>query len=207
MLPRSPATRLQALSRPRRRGVTSCECDESYRVHAVLGSGGMATVYLATTGARLGNRRFCALKVLHDKLNEQGHYSSMFLNEARIASEIAHPHVCGVFDYGCINGQAYLAMDFVQGKSLADLGQACAKSDDPVEHARLVARVLADTCERAQRHSRVRHHRRRAAERRASRHQSGQPHLGLRRLRQGDRLWLGQGGEPRREDAVWYSER
>jgi serine/threonine-protein kinase len=87
------------------------------------------------------------LKVLHDKLSEQGHYSSMFLNEARIASEIAHPHVCGVFDYGCVNGQAYLAMDFVQGKSLAALGQACAKSDDPVEHALRVARILADTCE------------------------------------------------------------
>jgi serine/threonine protein kinase len=107
----------------------------------------MATVYLATGGARLGNRRWCALKVLHDKLNEHEQYLSMFLNEARIASEIAHPHVCGVFDYGCINGQAYLAMDFLQGKSLASLGQVCTEADDPTEHARRIARILADTCE------------------------------------------------------------
>jgi serine/threonine-protein kinase len=117
-----------------------------YRPHAVLGAGGMATVYLAAGGARLGNRRWCALKVLHEKLNDREHYLSMFLNEARIASEICHPHVCSVFDYGCVNGQAYLAMDFVHGKSLASVGRAC-ENDDLEQHALRMARILADTCE------------------------------------------------------------
>jgi serine/threonine-protein kinase len=107
----------------------------------------MATVYLATTGSRLGARRWCALKVLHDKLSDQEQYSSMFFNEARIASEIAHPHVCNVFDYGSSNGQAYLAMDFLQGKSLANVAQACAGEDDLALHAARVARILADICE------------------------------------------------------------
>jgi eukaryotic-like serine/threonine-protein kinase len=118
----------------------------AYRPQSVLGAGGMATVYLAAGGARLGSRRWCALKVLHEKLNDREHYLSMFLNEARIASEICHPHVCSVFDYGCINGQAYLAMDFLHGKSLASVGRACSKAD-PEQHALRVARILTDTCE------------------------------------------------------------
>jgi serine/threonine protein kinase len=107
----------------------------------------MATVYLATGGAQLGNRRWCALKVLHDQLNDRDNYLSMFFNEARIASEISHPHVCSVFDYGCVNGQAYLAMDYLRGKSLAALSRACGAIEDPERHALRVARILADACE------------------------------------------------------------
>jgi serine/threonine protein kinase len=118
-----------------------------YRPHGVLGTGGMATVYLASGGAQLGNRRWCALKVLHDQLNERENYRSMFFNEARIASEISHPHVCGVFDYGCIKGHAYLAMDYLRGKSLAAVSRACSEIADPKLHALRVARILADACE------------------------------------------------------------
>lgn len=118
-----------------------------YRPYTTLGSGGMATVYLASGAGKLGTRRCCALKVLHQKLSNSETYLSMFLNEARIASEISHPHVCSVFDYGCVKGQAYLAMDFLAGKSLASLSQACGEIADPELHARRIARILADACE------------------------------------------------------------
>lgn len=126
-------------SRPRRIG--------QYRPQELLGSGGMAAVYLATGSGRLGARRCCALKVLHDKLSDREVYLDMFLNEARIASEISHPHVCNVFDYGCSNGQPYLAMDYLLGKSLADLSRAWGEYLEPAPHARRMARILADTCE------------------------------------------------------------
>jgi serine/threonine-protein kinase len=107
----------------------------------------MATVYLASGGAQLGNRRFCALKLLHDKLGERDNYLSMFFNEARIASEISHPHVCGVFDYGSVGSQTYLAMDYVRGKSLAAVSRALGEIVDPKRHAARIARILADACE------------------------------------------------------------
>jgi eukaryotic-like serine/threonine-protein kinase len=135
----SPTPTRRHPARPRRMG--------AYRAHGVLGAGGMATVYLATGGARFGNRRWCALKVLHEKLSDREQYLNMFLNEARVASEIAHPHVCSVFDYGCVDGQPYLAMDYLHGKSLASVGQACATGVEPELHALRVARILADTCE------------------------------------------------------------
>jgi len=118
-----------------------------YRPQSVLGSGGMATVYLATGAAQLGHRRWCALKVLHPKLCARANYLDMFFNEARIASEISHPHVCGVFDYGTIDGQAYLAMDYVRGKSLSAIAHAREKIENPAEHARRLARLVADACE------------------------------------------------------------
>ncbi|HEY4105854.1 MAG TPA: serine/threonine-protein kinase [Polyangiaceae bacterium] len=118
-----------------------------YRPHALLGSGGMATVYLASGGAQLGSRRCCALKLLHDKLGERDNYLNMFFNEARIASEIGHPHVCSVFDYGSVGSQTYLAMDYVRGKSLAAVSRALAEIADPKRHATRIARVLADACE------------------------------------------------------------
>src|SRR6187402_3420683 len=97
----TPLSSRRSASRPRRIA--------QYRPQAVLGSGGMATVYLATGSGRLGARRCCALKVLHEKLSDREVYLDMFLNEARIASEITHPHVCNVFDYGCFDGHPYLA--------------------------------------------------------------------------------------------------
>jgi len=118
-----------------------------YRPQGVLGSGGMATVYWATGGAQLGMRRVCALKVLHENLTDCDNYLAMFFNEAKIASEITHPHVCGVFDYGATGGQVYLAMDYVRGKSLSAIFRACEQIPDPQAHAQRSARILADACE------------------------------------------------------------
>jgi len=135
----TPSQTLREPPRPQRIG--------PYRPHGVLGAGGMATVYWATGGAQLGTRRVCALKVLRDNLSEDENYLNMFFNEAKIASEIAHPHVCGVFDYGSAGGHAYLAMEYVRGKSLAAIFRTWGEISDPQLHAQRIARVLADACE------------------------------------------------------------
>ncbi len=135
----SPSLTLRDSPRPLRVG--------PYRPHGELGAGGMATVYWATGGAQLGMRRVCALKVLHDKLTSRENYLAMFFNEAKIASEITHPHVCGVFDYGTAGDKAYLAMDYVRGKSLAAISRAWGDLVDPQLHAQRIARIIADACE------------------------------------------------------------
>src|SRR5690606_25450823 len=68
-----------------------------YAIERILGSGGMATVYLARhieIGARL------AIKVLHEELSAVPMAAEHFLNEARGMSRIQHPHVVAVSDYG-----------------------------------------------------------------------------------------------------------
>jgi predicted Ser/Thr protein kinase len=86
-----------------------------YRVERLLGSGGMGTVYKAFDPT-LG--RYVALKFLHR--NDEDH-TQRFLREARAQARIAHPHVCQVHEVGEVEGRPYIAMQFIDGRSLGDL--------------------------------------------------------------------------------------
>jgi serine/threonine protein kinase len=118
-----------------------------YRPRKVLGRGGMATVYLAEGGPRSTARGLFALKVPHASLSAQPSYVQMFLREAELASQIDHPHVCRVFAYGRQKGVAYLAMEYLRGRSLAWILKRLGKVRDPARHGAIAARLLADACE------------------------------------------------------------
>src|SRR5215471_19530652 len=84
-----------------------------YRLIFELASGGMATVYLALADARAGAHRLVAVKRLHRHLVDDSNYRTMFLDEARLASQIRHPNVCAVFDYGDHGGSPYIVMEYL----------------------------------------------------------------------------------------------
>ncbi len=88
-----------------------------YRVLERIGSGGMGLVYKAED---LRLHRFVALKFLDDTL---GHRPSLKLvqQEAQAASTLNHPNICTVYDIGEENGQAFLAMEFLEGSTLHEL--------------------------------------------------------------------------------------
>src|SRR3954468_22460083 len=86
-----------------------------YQVERLLGSGGMGTVYKAFDPS-LG--RYVALKFLHR--NDDDH-TQRFLREARAQARIAHPHVCQVHEVGEVEGRPYIAMQYIDGRSLGDL--------------------------------------------------------------------------------------
>ncbi|HEX3552104.1 MAG TPA: protein kinase [Thermoanaerobaculia bacterium] len=86
-----------------------------YNVERLLGAGGMGTVYKAFDPA-LG--RYVALKFLHR--NDDDH-TERFLREARAQARIAHPHVCQVHEVGEVEGRPYIAMQYVDGRSLGEL--------------------------------------------------------------------------------------
>ena len=71
----------------------------------------MGRIYLARTVGPVGFDKLVALKCIHPDLSSQGAFVEMFFDEARIAARIAHPNVCGVFDFGEADGRYYLAMD------------------------------------------------------------------------------------------------
>ncbi|MGF6633670.1 serine/threonine-protein kinase [Paraburkholderia sp. MM6662-R1] len=96
-----------------------------YRVERVLGRGAMGTVYLATDPHI---QREVALKTIRTpSLNDgQGtaepsgaELTARFLNEARAAGRLVHPHIVGVFDYGEAQGVAFIALEYVRGENLA----------------------------------------------------------------------------------------
>ncbi|MEE6138794.1 sensor domain-containing protein [Mycobacterium sp. 050128] len=84
-----------------------------YRVQAVLGSGGMGTVYLAADPAL---PRRVALKVLSAELSRDRDFRARFIREADTAAALAHPQIVSVYTRGQTDeGQLWIAMQFVDG--------------------------------------------------------------------------------------------
>ncbi|MDP4691005.1 MAG: Stk1 family PASTA domain-containing Ser/Thr kinase [Candidatus Nanopelagicales bacterium] len=92
--------------------------DGRYRVVSRIARGGMATVYEAVD-TRLD--RTVALKMMSTALAEDPGFVTRFRREARAAAQLSHPHVVGVFDQGEADGLPYLAMEYVQGRTLRDV--------------------------------------------------------------------------------------
>jgi len=89
-----------------------------YRLRAVLGRGGMSTVYQAEN-PRLGN--VIALKVLAPELANDDVFRTRFLEESRIAAAMNHPHVIPIHDMGSTDGLLYIAMRCVSGTDLRQM--------------------------------------------------------------------------------------
>ena len=87
---------------------------DRYRVERELGSGGMATVYLARD---LKHDRDVAVKVLRPELAAMLG-ADRFLNEIRISARLDHPHILTLIDSGSADGFLYYVMPFVRGESL-----------------------------------------------------------------------------------------
>jgi tetratricopeptide (TPR) repeat protein/predicted Ser/Thr protein kinase len=91
-----------------------------YRVIEKIGEGGMGVVYVAEDTV-LGRR--VAIKTLTIKpgQNEQ-HFRTRFLREARAVSALSHPHIATIHDYGeTKEGEPYIVMELVKGQTLGDL--------------------------------------------------------------------------------------
>ena len=86
-----------------------------YRVLQLLGGGGMGVVY---KGEDTRLHRFVALKFLPDSLTRNRQSLIRFDREARAASALDHPNICGIHDVGVENGMAFLALEYLEGKTL-----------------------------------------------------------------------------------------
>jgi serine/threonine-protein kinase len=90
---------------------------DRYRVVSKIGDGGMGQVFLAE---HVRMKRRCAVKIMRPQLMSDPVAVVRFNREAENASQISHPNVCAVYDFGeTPTGLIYLAMEFIDGASLA----------------------------------------------------------------------------------------
>jgi serine/threonine-protein kinase len=93
--------------------------DGKYQLVEIAGEGGMATVYKAFVRGAAGFQRMVAVKHVRPEFRALKNYVDMFIEEARVGSDLAHPNIVQVYDFVIENGQYYLIMEWVEGIDLA----------------------------------------------------------------------------------------
>ncbi len=114
-----------------------------YRILAVLGEGGMGTVYLAEDRS-LG--RQVAIKVLHEEMQTDETARKRFLREAKSAAALDHPFICKVYEVGGDRDRVYIAMEYLEGVTVQD---RLRQGPMPLGEALRIASEIAEALEEA----------------------------------------------------------
>jgi serine/threonine-protein kinase len=124
----------------------------AYEVLAEVGQGGMGAVFKAR---QLSIGRLVALKVLPQRLAQNAEFRERFLCEARAAARLNHPNIVHVYDTGSAGGYSFIAMEFVEGRSAAQL--LAERGPLPERGALRIARDVAAALDHAHRRGGIIH--------------------------------------------------
>ncbi len=116
-----------------------------YTLVAKLATGGMAEIFLARLQGAGGFEKLVCIKRILPQYAKDPQFVAMFLAEAKIAAQISHPNVCAVFELGEIDGQYFIAMEYLEGVPLACFRRKDLYAGEP--EVRLVAGLGLQACE------------------------------------------------------------
>ena len=115
--------------------------DGRYRIQRKLGAGGMADVYLAED-QELGRR--VAIKILNSRHGNDDQFIERFRREAKNAAALNHPNIVSIYDRGEAEDTYYIAMEFLDGRTLKELivSRGAAPINVAIEYARQILSAL-----------------------------------------------------------------
>jgi serine/threonine-protein kinase len=115
-----------------------------YRIIALLGQGGMASVFLSVVPGPMGVNKLLVVKLLREELSQDEDFVAMFLNEARLAARLNHANVVQTYEVGVEDRQHFLAMDYLDGQPLHAVLRKAGRGGVPLDvHVRILADVLS----------------------------------------------------------------
>jgi eukaryotic-like serine/threonine-protein kinase len=94
-----------------------------YELVSRLAVGGMAELYLARTVGIPGFEKYLVIKRILRERTQDPEFVRMFIDEARVAATLDHPNVVHIYDVGCIDGDYFIAMEYISGRNLGDVQQ------------------------------------------------------------------------------------
>ena len=111
-----------------------------YKILSRLGAGGMGVVYEAED-TRLGRK--VAIKFLPDEATADAEAVQRFHREARVVSNLNHPHICTLFDIGTYDNKQFMVMELLDGQSLKDrIARSALRLDEVIELGSQLADAL-----------------------------------------------------------------
>jgi serine/threonine protein kinase len=117
-----------------------------YVVEAPLARGGMGEVWLASALGPGGFKKRVVIKTILPGLLDKPGYVEMLVKEASLAARLNHPNVVQVFDLGCIGGLYYIAMEYLSGRSLAQMLRRANQMSERLSIPVLIS-MFAATCD------------------------------------------------------------
>jgi tRNA A-37 threonylcarbamoyl transferase component Bud32 len=120
-----------------------------YELLARLATGGMGEVFLARLEGAAGFEKLYAIKRVLPHLANDERFRKMLVTEAQIASKMAHPNICQVYELGETGGQLFIVMEYLEGVTLLQLLRRASREKSAL-HVGFVASVIGQVCDALQ---------------------------------------------------------
>lgn len=112
-----------------------------YEIVKKLATGGMSEVFLASFESENGPQ-LVVLKRIHPDARNNEVFVQMFLDEAKVTASLKHPNIAEVYEFNHRAGELYLALEYVAGKNLNEVIDACAQREKPLPLGFSVAAMI-----------------------------------------------------------------
>ncbi len=117
-----------------------------YELIAHLATGGMAEIYVARQTGIAGFEKLLVIKRILPHLAREDLFVKMFFDEARIAARLSHQNIVQIYDLGHVDEQYFIAMEYLEGESLAKLMRKIHKNKTPLPPA-MAGGIALQVCE------------------------------------------------------------